>query len=402
MPPNVTVIADDLTGACEIAGRGLAHGLTAVVNLDSTFPNPDVDLMVIDSDSRLQPEAIAESTVEAIAAQLPMRPDSRLFKKTDSVLRGSVHAEIAALLSASQKRSALLVPANPDLGRGISDGIYTIRDKPLSETEFADDPHHPVTDSNVLHLLQGSRLTVRSVRNSTHPSAAEGELLVGDAMTHTDLRNWAEAVTPDILPAGSAAFFSALLERWFPRSSEQDRKDAGTAPLPSAGLTLLVSGTRAPAQRTLLNQVEAAGGPVVSLDGTRLDSHALAQAAEQADQCFRTSSTAIIRVREGSGNASGETARSILAALAELTASLLSRQPLTHIAIEGGATAAAICKRLGYVRLSVLREWSPGTVLVKPLQNESAPAVTVKPGSYPWPEAIHKTLFADYTHAPAT
>lgn len=402
MLSKVTVIADDLTGACEIAGRGLAHGLTAVVSLDNPVQEPDVDLVVIDSDSRLDPESRAESKISAITSQIPMAPDTRLFKKTDSVLRGSVHAEIAAILKASQKRSALLVPANPALGRGISDGIYTIQGTPLEETEFADDPHHPVTDSNVVHLLKGTRLAVRSVRLSSPTSVAENELRVGDAITHADLRDWAATVTPEVLPAGSAAFFNALLESWFATTGARSSPERDRTPLPEPGLTLFVSGTLAPVQKALLNQLEDAGGPVVSLDRTQLNPRALAGAVEQVDAYFRASTRAVIHVRGDSGAASGETAGHILTALADLTATLVSRHPITHLAIEGGATAAAICKRLGYVRLSVHREWSPGTVLVKDLHHQSAPAITVKPGSYPWPEVIRNALFRDFSDTQTT
>lgn len=402
MPSHVTVIADDLTGACEIAGRGLAFGLKSVVSLDQYRPDPDIDLDVIDSDSRLDPPTLAEEKVEGIAAKIPLQVDSLLFKKTDSVLRGSVHAEIAAMMRATKKRSALLVPANPHLGRGIAEGIYTIKGRPLNETEFADDPHHPATDANVLHLLQGERLPVRSARPSPLLSAARGELVVGDAMTDADLREWAAAVTDDILPAGSAAFFHALLERWFPRTGEPIGTPFGEGPFPKDGLTLFVSGTLAPAQRALLDQLAAAGGPIVSLDTAHLDPQTLAEAAEQVAQHFRTSGKAVIRVQKGSGAVLGQTSGNILKALSELTATLLSRHPIVHLAIEGGATAAAICKRMGYLRLSVVREWSPGTVMVKPLQNDTAPAVTVKPGSYPWPPSIHDTLFQNPSQPTST
>lgn len=393
MPPVVTVVADDLSGACEIAGRAWVHGLTSVVSLGHYPKDAGSDLVVIDSDSRLVPAGQAEAKVETIASRIPLEAKPYLFKKTDSVLRGSVHAEVAAMMRAAKKRSALLVPANPDLGRGISSGVYTIKGVPLSETEFADDPHHPARDSRVLQLLRGSRLPVRSAPAGARLSDDNGELVVGDALTHADLEDWAQAVTPDILPGGSSAFFKALLDRWFPQSAQTEETGLPQTGLPQPGLSLLVSGTRAPAQRDLLNRIFQTGGPAVPLDPDNLDSQSLRAAARQVDEHFQASGKALVFMRGGCARSNGDLAQKILSALSELTATLLSHHPVAHLAVEGGATAASIFKRMEFLRLSVLREWSPGTVLVKPLQSDAAPGITVKPGSYPWPEVILDSFF---------
>ena len=68
----------------------------------------------------------------------------RMFKKVDSVLRGPVAAEIEAALDGLGLDRAVLVPANPSRGRIIRDGAYFMDGVPLDETEFADDPMHPV------------------------------------------------------------------------------------------------------------------------------------------------------------------------------------------------------------------------------------------------------------------
>jgi uncharacterized protein YgbK (DUF1537 family) len=64
-----------------------------------------------------------------------------------------------------------------------------------------------------------------------------------------------------------------------------------------------------------------------------------------------------------------------------------------HLLIAGGATAAAVLRGLGWSRLKVVRVWGPGVVTLQPL---AAPgfAVTLKPGSYPWPSGIRRSLHA--------
>jgi uncharacterized protein YgbK (DUF1537 family) len=62
---------------------------------------------------------------------------------------------------------------------------------------------------------------------------------------------------------------------------------------------------------------------------------------------------------------------------------------LGQVYVEGGATAIALVRRMGWNRLTVLREVAPGVVT---LGVGGAPCLwlTVKPGSYRWPDEIRK------------
>ena len=56
----IAVIADDLTGAAELGGIGLRHGLkTEVRTIAGTKLPPATDLLVIAADSRSKPQAAA-------------------------------------------------------------------------------------------------------------------------------------------------------------------------------------------------------------------------------------------------------------------------------------------------------------------------------------------------------
>ena len=135
------VIADDLTGAAEIAG--VAHRLGCRVRLTTALEQltPQDEVVVIATDTRsMTREEALQATQEIIAqiARLGMRPD-RLFKKTDSVLRGHVRCELEALQALGYQR-ALLLPANPSKGRLIRRRIYSIGGEPLTRTLFRHDP----------------------------------------------------------------------------------------------------------------------------------------------------------------------------------------------------------------------------------------------------------------------
>jgi len=58
-----------------------------------------------------------------------------------------------------------------------------------------------------------------------------------------------------------------------------------------------------------------------------------------------------------------------------------------HLLIAGGATAAIVLRALGWSTLRVVRVWGPGVVTLEPADAPDC-AVTLKPGSYPWPASL--------------
>ncbi|MCX6622173.1 MAG: hypothetical protein NTY38_14115, partial [Acidobacteria bacterium] len=136
-------IADDLTGSAEIGGIAWRYGLASSIAM-GPVPEARSGLCVVDTESReLEPRAAAERIREA--ARGCGRPV--FFKKIDSALRGPVVAEIAAAMYVLKLPRALIVAANPSLGRTIQDGVYRIGGVPIAETEFRNDPDYPVESS---------------------------------------------------------------------------------------------------------------------------------------------------------------------------------------------------------------------------------------------------------------
>src|SRR4029078_8607064 len=115
---SALAIADDFTGAAEIAGIGMRHGLPT--RLVRSIPHrTHGGLTVLDTDSRdLAPDEPARRVAQFVRPLRP--PDYQLiYKKTDSVLRGPVLAEIQSLQWLLGRGAALLVPQNPSRGRTV-------------------------------------------------------------------------------------------------------------------------------------------------------------------------------------------------------------------------------------------------------------------------------------------
>ena len=149
----IGVIADDLTGAAELGAIGWRHGLRAEI-VRSGKPGGTADLVCVDTDSRACEPDVAAKRAAGAAKLLRAAGAKWIYKKVDSVLRGQVTAEVEAVMKQLKLTRALLLPANPSLGRTIRGGEYFLHGKPLHKTEFAHDPHFPRRSSQVLRLVK--------------------------------------------------------------------------------------------------------------------------------------------------------------------------------------------------------------------------------------------------------
>ncbi|HEX5105993.1 MAG TPA: four-carbon acid sugar kinase family protein, partial [Pirellulaceae bacterium] len=178
----IVIIADDLSGAAELAGIAHAHGYVAEVHRDFDAAS-DAEVIAVDTDSRgLLPEAAADRVRQAAREILAAKP-AWLFKKVDSLLRGNVRAEIEALLDATGQGQAVLIPANPSRGRTIVRGELRIDGVPLHETALAGEPQHPRRTSRVAELISGDSLPTESI---DAPDVATAEELLHHAASYDD------------------------------------------------------------------------------------------------------------------------------------------------------------------------------------------------------------------------
>jgi len=121
------IIADDLTGACDAAVPFATRGLRVVAWLDPDVPVPaEAAVVALSTESRnLAPEGARES-IRNVAQRWPVAGTRILFKKIDSMLRGSPGAEIAAALDAFGCETAVVTPAFPAMGRTVELGRLRI------------------------------------------------------------------------------------------------------------------------------------------------------------------------------------------------------------------------------------------------------------------------------------
>lgn len=151
----IAVIADDITGAAEMAGIGFRYGLRTSLVTEVSEALPDCDILVVATDTRSMAEEEAVAETRRVVRRLWDAGVRKFFKKTDSALRGHVVPELIVLLEELPYTRVVYLPQNPSKGRVIKEGVYYINGKPLHETSFAFDPEFPATTSVVTERLPG-------------------------------------------------------------------------------------------------------------------------------------------------------------------------------------------------------------------------------------------------------
>jgi len=124
--PLCTLVADDLTGACDAAVQFAAFGHSATALLDwSLIGDCSSDVIAATTESRADAPADAAEKVAVLAGLLRRKQSRLVFKKVDSVLRGNLGSEIEASLKAFDCEVCMIAPSFPSLGRRISGGWLT-------------------------------------------------------------------------------------------------------------------------------------------------------------------------------------------------------------------------------------------------------------------------------------
>jgi D-threonate/D-erythronate kinase len=373
-------IADDFSGAAEVAGSALHLGLDAEVHLGQLCPT-DCDVVVVDSASRSLSPALAAAEVARLINCIRKRAPDLLFKKVDSLLRGPVLAEISAMRAAANLERCLLVCGNPRKRRFVVNGQIVIDGKPLHETAFADDPEHPCHTSDVIELLKngvGDELAatvdpqLTELRVIAPADSTRALVSVGNVASAVDLSEYADRWFSHrhvLLPAGAAEFFEAVLQRCL-RSPGCKIKETSSTPtaIDSNGEILLISGTYNSSSRDW---------PTTPFDPSQTPSQ---RASHVCQSLARHGRTAIFANDISAGSPAAH-----LQYIREIASHVLADCRPSQVWIEGGGTASAVLRDLGHRRLVAVGNAADGVVALR-AAGDASPLYLVKPGSYPWPE----------------
>jgi D-threonate/D-erythronate kinase len=377
----IAVIADDLTGAAELAGIALRYHLQPEV-VTEMVDETKADLLVISMDSRSMNKQDAVQKATDTTIKLAALHPEMMFKKVDSALRGYIVEEIAAHLNILHLKKALLIPANPALGRQIIDGIYLLNNQPIHLTGFSKDPEFPVTTSRVTEMIPSNVLKVALVKPG-EPKPDAG-IIVGEVNNPGDLDYWAKQRQKDLFLAGASGFFTALLQSLDLSKKAGDNRTAVIPGIPS----LYVCGSAFTKSLEAVHEIKMKGGPVSYMPVE------LVSSIHNKEKILDDWSGEVVRLLNQYGKAIiGIDAHSLrkrvvnAKLLREITAACVhavyNKVRLAEVVIEGGSTASSVVSMLGFNRFLPVQEITHGVVRMQ-VECASTLFLTIKPGSYAW------------------
>jgi uncharacterized protein YgbK (DUF1537 family) len=401
------VIADDITGAAEMAGIAFRFGLRAHLQLCSPsntqqlLPPPStgrergwVSILATDTRGMNCEEAVEETKrittnlliaspswgrLEGWGGEIASPSRGRLvgaFKKTDSALRGHVVAELTTLMETIGYQRAVYMPANPSKDRIIKDGVYLIKGVPIHETAFSYDPEFPAKTS---------------VLRERFPDAENHHIIMPDAETLDDICHIVETYNDGhTLFAGAADLFEAWLKSRrpndpipsLPNSSPSLWEDRGGDI--GGGLLVLCGSTQS---KPLDLGIPEYPMPRAVYDGE-------APVISWIEEIKEAPAGAILSFGTNTHRTGKDAAVYLRNAMAEAATAFINTHHPQEIVIEGGATAFCLLNRLGWHHFRITNEIAPGVVRMQLTSLNPQPStfslpqspifVTLKPGSYPW------------------
>ena len=277
------VIADDFTGATDIAGMLVKGGMRTIQTIGmpgkGDIPD-DVDAVVVALKSRsiAAKDAVAQS-LDALKA-LQAAGCTRFFFKYcstfDSTDAGNIGPVGDALLDALDAKQAIYCPAFPENGRTIFFGHLFVGNLLLSDTHMRHHPLNPMTDSSLVRVLaRQTRHMVglvalkqvqagsATLREALDVLAKDGvRHVVVDAVADTDLSIIGEAVGDDKLVTGGSGVALGLPAAYRRRGLLHHKPGADALPK-IGGASAVLAGSCSAAT---LGQIAAFKGAHLALD----------------------------------------------------------------------------------------------------------------------------------------
>ena len=376
-------IADDFTGGSDLANNLVRAGMRVVqtIGVPSSPLTVEVDAVVVALKSRTAAPAEAVSQSLAALHWLQAQGATQIYFKYcstfDSTAQGNIGPVTEALMAALGVDFTIATPAFPDNQRTVFKGYLFVGDVLLNESGMQNHPLTPMTDPNLVRVLQSQ--TRRKVGLIDHQVVAQGEaairariqqlradgvsVAVVDAVSNDDLRRMGPALKDlPLITAGSGVAISLPANFGLQPSSQAGQ-------LPAAfGLQAVVSGSCSLATLRQVAHFCSTGRPAFVVDALRLAAgddvaaEALAWAAPLLASgpvlVYSTAETQAIKNVQGllGVENAGLRVERCMASVARGLVQLGVRQ----LVVAGGETSGACVQALGITQMQIGPQIDPG------------------------------------------
>ncbi|MDN3564714.1 four-carbon acid sugar kinase family protein [Paeniroseomonas aquatica] len=384
--PLLGCIADDFTGATDLANTLVKGGMTAVQVIGvPTGPLPEADAIIVALKSRTSParEAVAESLAacEALLAAGAKQIFFKYCSTFDSTEAGNIGPVADALVQRLGCGFAIANPAFPTNGRTVFQGHLFVGDKLLNESGMENHPLTPMKDANLVRVL--GRQTGGTVKLIPFAVVEQGVTILRHTMTGLKESGWryaivdavtdahllaiGEAVADHALVTGGSGVAMGLPANFRAKGLLPDRGEAAAALPPMAGPAAVLAGS---CSRATMGQIGYARDHAHTLeldvlatpDAAALQAEALAWAeGKLGDAPIVIAASAPPEKVAALQRKLGREAAGALVedTLAGIAAALVARG-VTRLVVAGGETSGAVVSRLGVTALRIGPEIDPG------------------------------------------
>ncbi|MEO8804922.1 MAG: 3-oxo-tetronate kinase [Burkholderiaceae bacterium] len=380
-------IADDFTGATDLANNLVRAGMRVVQTIGvPTAPLGEAaDAVVVALKSRtIAPsDAVAQSL--AACRWLRAQGASQIYFKVcstfDSTAQGNIGPVSEALMDELQAPFCVVTPAFPENGRTVFKGHLFVGDLLLSDSPMRLHPLTPMTDANLVRVLQAQLSVPRGrrvglIERSTVAAGAAAirariealrgqgvTLAIADAVANADLWHLAEALKGELLMTAGSGLAIGLPAQF----GIQPAAEAARLP-PAGGAQAIVSGSCSAATQAQVAAFRQAGGeafevaPLRIASGTDVAAEALAWALPRLPRgrVLVYATAAPEAVREVQQRLGVEQAGTIVEDTLGRVARGLVENGVAQLVVAGGETSGACVQALGITQMRIGPQIDPG------------------------------------------
>ncbi|MDA4891037.1 four-carbon acid sugar kinase family protein [Streptomyces sp. MS2A] len=373
---DIGAVADDFTGATDLAMALRQQGFRAVVSIEDAALDAaaigDADAVVVALKTRTAPvpDAVAQSVraIRALEALGARRYYVKYCSTFDSTAEGNIGPILDAVMEELGEERTVVVPSFPDNGRTVYRGHLFVGDDLLQNSPMRHHPLTPMTQSRLRDLLAPQ--TTRDIHEVPLPVVQAGPLplrealdtapagyAVVDAVSDADLQSIATAVSGWRLVSGGAGLALGMT------GPHPDLHDAFTA---VRGRRLIACGSASSRTRAQIAHGAA------TLPSRKLD------VEEVASDPARVLAETLAWIREQDADAiplvytvgspddvrRGADGNTVAAGIEDLLSALVSRAVaalgVTQVIVAGGETSGSVLRGLGVARLHIGPRIAPG------------------------------------------
>lgn len=410
--PWLGIIADDFTGATDVAGYLAAEGVDVVqffgVPADG-WVGIEADCIIVALKSRsVDPVRAVQESLAALVWLQDAGVGHVYFKYCstfDSTPTGNIGPVLDALSEALNAESVLVAPSAPRNGRTVYRSRLFVWDQLLAESPMKDHPLNPMWHSDLRELLRAqSRRSVGALQWGDLRAIADGTAtdagpplpvgathIVADAVTEDDLRALGRIALQHPLSSGSAGLAAGMAQVWM-----VGRERAGSPVVLPQGPTAVLAGSCSAATREQVVRFQA-DHPSFFIDPRaiargegvvdRAVAFARAAVGSEVPLIYSTAEPAEISAIQAELGVE-RSAHLVETAMGAVAVALVDAG-VRRLVIAGGETAGAAVSRLSVEGIRIGEEVDPGVPWTVTLGDPSI-GLLLKSGNFGAPDFFAK------------